>query len=211
MSEYSILDALAVAQAEAEAVGAAVERWLRDDHQCSEPVLSFCTAYARARCRAIHRGRGLMLAVLDMAGDDIDALDLRICPHEQAELMGLIDSAVDEVSAAAVGDHRRRIASLARQAAVELVAEEVPEAGCAALVWAGITAEAMVLGVGQCSVAIGDPIAAAARHEIAWRQANEGRWSEADYWCWLAEEPRQRELVERVETMLMVEGIGEVA
>ena len=210
MSADLILDCPDVAAAEAEAV----RQWLRDEHRVTDPVLTFCVAYSRARTRAVHRGRGLASAVLDMAGDDIDALDLRIRPDEQMELMQLVDSAVDAVSAPAVGAHRRRIASLARAAAVELVAESVPEAGCAALVWAGVTAEAMVLGVGQCSVVLGDPIAAAARNEIAWRQTNEGWWSESDYWCWLSEEPQRGELTARVENMLKLEAIepmGEVA
>nr|WP_046284133.1 hypothetical protein [Mycobacterium sp. UM_NZ2] len=208
MSADQLLNSPAVAQAESEAVGQAVLSWLRDEHQCIEPVLSFCSAYSRARCRAVHAGVGLTAAVLDMAGDDIETFDLRIRPDEQMRLMGLIDSCVDEVSAGAVEAHRRRIAQLARQAATELVAETVPEAGCAALVWAGVTAEAMVLGFAPSSVEIGDPVAAAARREIAWRQANEGRWSESDYWVWIAAEGQQRALVDRVENMLAAEKIG---
>lgn len=96
---------------------------------------------------------------------------------------------------------------MARRAVVELVSETVPEATLAALVWAGVTAAAQVLGVGPCSVVLGDPVAVAARAEIAWRQANQGKWSESDYWVWLADEGQQRALARRVEVMLELAGI----
>lgn len=214
MTDDAILDSPAIASAEAEAVGEAVTEWLRDGHQVIEPTLSFCVAYARARCRAIHRGRGLASAVLDMARDDIGVFDLRIHSDEQLHLMQLVDSAVDVVSAPAVAAHRRRIAALANRAAAELMAETMPECSSAPLVWVGVTAQAMVLGISVSEVAIGDPVAVAARQEVSWFATNQGGWSEPRYGSWLAEEAQQQELVARVENMLKLEAIeamGEVA
>lgn len=211
MTDYAILDSPAAAQAEAVAVGEAVHAWLRDGHGCIEPVLSFCAGYARARTRAIHRGRGLASAVLDMARDDIDVFDLRIHSDEQLHLMGLIDSCVDEVSGPAVDQHRRRIAALARVAAVELMAETMPEVSSAPLVWVGVEAEAMVLEVDVDEVVVGDPAAVAARREVQWFATHQGGWAEPRYAEWLNEGKRWRQLVDRVEMMLQAEKIGAVA
>lgn len=207
MTDYAILDHPGIASVEADAVGEAVSEWLTGRGWTGTAV-SFCIGYARAKVRAAHQGGRCFTTLMEMVLETENGLDQLISPADQQHLKAHIDDVLAEVSASAIDQHRRLIAKLARAAAGELVSEEVPEAGVAAIIWAGVTAQSMVLGVGQCSVAIGDPVAAAARREIAWRQAHEGRWSESDYWVWLAQEGQQRELARRIETMLLVEGIG---
>ncbi|ULP48054.1 hypothetical protein [Mycolicibacter virginiensis] len=213
MTDYAILDSPGIAAVEAEAVGEAVSEWLRD-RGWHGPQVQFCAGYARARVRAAHRGGKPFTVLLELVPETVGGLHEQVSAAGQQLLRELVDSHWESVTAGAVDRHRRRIAGMARRAAGEYVAETVPEAGVAALVWCGVTAESMVLGVGPCSVAIGDPLAVAARAEIAWRQANQGKWSESDFWIWIAAEGQQRALARRVEVMLELaefEEMGAVA
>ncbi|ULP45888.1 hypothetical protein [Mycolicibacter virginiensis] len=204
MSDYEILSSPGVAQADSEAVGEAVQTWLTG-RGWTGPAVSYCAGYARARTRAA-RGTGSRLAVvLELAREEPTYLSA----DNQEHLNAQVNDHLTEVSAPAIAAHRVRIAQLARRAAVEMLLVQEPEVGVAPLVWVSVAAEAMTLGCSASEVAIGDPAAAAARREVAWFVTNQGGWSEADYGAWLTEGKRYRELVTRVEMMLVVEKIGE--
>lgn len=192
----------AVIEAEAEAVGAAVCRWLRDDHQCAEPRLSYCTGYARARVRAVRSGGDKAATVLELVKETPADIDQLLAPAEQQRLEELLLSCIDEVADPALAVHRRRIARLARRAATELLAETNPDASLAARVWVGLAAEALVLGVAIGEIVLGDPIAVSARREIADRERD---------LAWLNHGPRRRELANRVTVMLTAEKVMGVA
>lgn len=202
MTSYSIWNSPGVAQAEAEAVGAAVSQWL-GGRGWTGPAVSFCVGYARARVRARHGTGSRLAVVLEMAAET----ESRIAAADQEHLRRHIDDVLAEVSAGAVAAHRLRIAALARAAAIEMLAEEMPEVSSAPLVWVGVAAAALVLGCSASEVALGDPTAFAARREVDWFAANQGGWGESRYVEWLGEGKRWRELVTRVEMMLVVEGI----
>lgn len=203
MTEYSILSSPAVAAAEAEAVGAAVAEWL-GGLGWTGPAVEFSAGYARARTRAGHQNGSRLAVVCELARETESDISLA----DQQHLRAHIDDVLEEISASAIAAHRVRIARLARRAATELMAETMPELSSAPLVWVGVEAEAMVLGISASEVAIGDPAAAAARREVAWFVTNQGGWSEADYGSWLDDGKRWRALVERVEMMLLTEKIG---